>query len=340
MRNKAILFILTIALSLLTASEARAQKEKGGYTSARLPNGVALLFTTETDPPSSRKQTEGSIYIKGEAIHRILVDREARSYFGYDIEVERVGESNRYKVTIKPLSIEPTINGRQGRSLNGATGRGGAAASAAGERGEPLDGSKVNLTARPLPAYPQPQIVEDGDTLALDLLVNPQTGVKIVDYIKVSSDSDRLQNYSAQSSASGQPARDFTVDAVEMRIKNFQLLVNGETVIGGEKSFQGGLSGPVLWFYIAGRGRFFFSLAPREGFNFQRIAVIEHNKISFTFGGDRYEWISNSAIVGSGGNWNLWVLPDGNYKPDFHLLEPGPVLFGAGDLPEHPVRKD
>jgi hypothetical protein len=73
----------------------------------------------------------------------------------------------------------------------------------------------------------------------------------------------------------------------------------------------------LLWFYVPDRGRFIFSLVPREGYNFAKIAVLDGNKIEFTVNNEKYEWISSESILPNGGTWNLWVLHDTKYTPLF-----------------------
>jgi len=81
-----------------------------------------------------------------------------------------------------------------------------------------------------------------------------------------------------------------------------------------------------LWFYVPERGRFIFSLVPREGYSFEKIGILEGNKIEFVINGERYEWVSGVEILASGGVWNLWVLHDSRYTP----------LFGS----DKPIRQD
>jgi len=85
-----------------------------------------------------------------------------------------------------------------------------------------------------------------------------------------------------------------------------------------------GCSGALLWLYIPGRGRFIFSLVPRDGYDFQKIAVLDENKITFTIDGEHYEWVSSTSILPSGGTWNLWVLRDTKYTPLFSAEETPP----------------
>jgi hypothetical protein len=98
-------------------------------------------------------------------------------------------------------------------------------------------------------------------------------------------------------------------------VKNYSLLING-TVVGKSKSTLG-FTGTLLWFYVPDRGRFIFSLVPREGYDFAKIAVLDDNRIEFTLNNERYEWLSSESILPTGGTWNLWVLHDTRYTPLF-----------------------
>jgi hypothetical protein len=86
-------------------------------------------------------------------------------------------------------------------------------------------------------------------------------------------------------------------------------------LIAGAKP-TGGCSGAVIWFYVPGRGRFILSLRPHEGYDFQKMGVIENDQISFTVGTDQYQWISSAPVVLVGGRFGLWVLHDTDYRPE------------------------
>ena len=239
-------------------------------------------------------------------VHRVLVDAEGEFVFGYDLVVEPVAATKQFKVSLKPISAE--FEGQlRSRRPRAATGRAG---------------QNVSTLPRPTDA----QLIDDGDAFALDLLVNPETGVKIMDVVKVSFDRARLWSAPPRSI----PLRDFTLGNVELAVRDHKLTINGEVLGGGRSKAARGLAGALLWFYVPERGRFIFSLMPHEGYDFQKIGRIENNKISFTLGGDAYEWISSAPIVGmSGGNWNLWVLHDAGYISDFDSQEQ--IVEGAGD---------
>jgi hypothetical protein len=154
----------------------------------------------------------------------------------------------------------------------------------------------------------EPQVLDDGDSFALDLLVNQNTGVKIVDFVKVSFDRANLWNENPATLP-----RDFTLDAVAMTVVEFRLLRDGNLVATGKPESRFG--GPLIWCYIEGRGRFIISLAPRAGYDFQKVGIIEGNRIEFTVKGEHYQWLSSSPILRDGGAWNLWVLHDPTYVP-------------------------
>ena len=161
------------------------------------------------------------------------------------------------------------------------------------------------------PKSTTPQTLDDGDAVSLELLVNHESGVKIVDVVKCHFRSlQRLRESHLESAP-----KDFTLDAVSLGVKNYSLLING-TLVSKSKSTIG-FTGALIWFYVPERGRFIFSLVPREGYEFAKIAVLDGNKIEFTINNEKYEWVSSESILPNGGTWNLWVLHDTNYTPLF-----------------------
>ncbi len=235
-----------------------------------------------------------------QVIHRALVDHEGNFIFGYDLMVEPLAATKQFKVTVRPL--DPAFEQRlRARNVS-------AALSAATPQ-------RVNT----FPRSADEQLIDDGDAFSLDLLVNATTGIKIVDIVKLSFDRSRLWD----APTTNQQARDFTLDNVELAVRDYKLMVNRKLVGGGRPTR--GVSGALLWFYVQNKGRFIFSLTPRVGYNFQKIGVIEENRISFVFDGNYYEWTSSAPILGNGGTWNLWVLYDQDYIPDFSVAAEAPL---------------
>ena len=339
MKNKFLtVALLTFGCFLAVAGDVKAQQSSVSFNK----KGISVIFKIETTSPDASKQSFGSVYFTGydetekeSRVHRILADRSDGAYFGYDLVIESDGAPNKYKVSIKPLSINP-----------------------------PEQMRLSDLTALSLPKYPEDMIVEDGDTIALDVLVNPKTKVKIVDLIKIttkkpqSSDSfgftatangSGFNSNSDAGSGSGfstssnrgmsgrQPTRDFTLDDIKLRLTSPKLLVGGAVSPIRGSEWNGIIEGSIIYLYIPEKGRFVFSLFPRNRFNFQKDAAIENNKINFQSNGERFELISAAPIVSSGGNWSLWLLNDPNYKPDltFSTASADYLQYGASNEPEY-----
>jgi hypothetical protein len=224
----------------------------------------------------------------GNTIHRVVLDREGNPVFGYDLVVEPLGDARKFRVTARPLGADFERQLRVRR------------ASAA------TPAAPVPTLARATDA----QTLDDGDALALDLLVNPQTGVRVVDVIKVATDRARLWQAAP---------RDFTLDSVQLALRSPRLVVNGEALAGARASRT--VSGALVWFYVPGRGRFILSLVPRAGYAFEKIALIEDERVSFDFRGVHYEWTSSAPVVGDGGSWFAWVLHDPRYTPEVSSAE-------------------
>jgi hypothetical protein len=229
-------------------------------------------------------------------IHRVVLDRGGNPVFGYDLVVEPADAGRKFRVTAQPLAAEFERRLRARRA-----------------------GAQANPPPIPtLARAAAPQTLEDGDAVALDLLVNSQTGVRVVDVIKVASDRARLWQSAP---------RDFTLDSVQIAVSDQRLLVNGEVVAAAPRPPRP-VSGALVWFYVPGRGRFVLSLVPREGYDFRKTAIIEDNRVSFDHQGDHYELVSSAPVVGTGGDWYAWVLFDPAYAPEVNSAEE--IRRGAG----------
>ena len=303
MRGFCLVLLLAAAGLSVLAQEGKQQQQlvipmRGGYF---------VAFTTAADPAraSALSSSFAEAYYQSHTIRRVFVDSGSDFFFGYDLLVEPIADTKQFRVSTRPLSADDW------KDLRGRT-------AFKTRRVHP------DYNAAVLARASVPQVVDDGDAFALDVLVNPQTGGKIVDLVQVSFDQSKLR----EAPVSESPPRDYTLADVELNISNYKLLVNGEMVAGARRT--GGCAGPLVWFHLPGKGRFIFSLAQHNGYDFRKVAVIEHNKISFNWDGTHYEWFSNSPIIGSGGNWNLWVIHDPNYIPEFYDPPPSqPVLRTA-----------
>ena len=254
----------------------------GGYASFRVAMSDTRLSNSFTSGLSGAALPfEASVTVEANGvIRRLLVSTEngkGSVVFGYELEIRPVANTRQFSVIARPLDA--------------------AFASTLQVRGE---STPTLVTATP------PRFVGDRETFALDLLVNEQRRIKFVDYVRVALDPEGISPGGVL-----QPPRDFTLANVPLSIKKYSLIINGEVV--PTLSVRHDCAGPLIWFSSPEGGRFIFSLVPHPGLDFEKVGVIEDNRISFTWKQSKYEWISSEPIVGTRGRWNLFVLHDRNY---------------------------
>jgi hypothetical protein len=134
---------------------------------ALLHNGVSVRFETRLEPgsPSFAEGFDGGNLIEfqrvdgqpdREKVHRYFAYNALHKFFGYDLQVKPGTTKGSYDVEVQLLSIGP-------------------------ERIQLPDPASWSVIA--LPAYPGPQTVHEGETLAIQMFANPATGQKITDYV-------------------------------------------------------------------------------------------------------------------------------------------------------------
>jgi hypothetical protein len=230
-----------------------------------------------SSPPGTADHIAHGVFANKDWFYRYFADNRQKKYFGYDVLFEPADQPRSFRLTFRPLT-------RDAREIGLS--------------------SPESWTPLPLPRYPPPQIVNAGDTIALDMMVNPATGQKLVDYIVVSS--DKLSS----SSAVG-PARDFKAEDAEIRVMGARLAVNGKTVEA--VSGPGGISSSTYLFYLAGHGRFFTSLVPKPGY--ERAGEVRGNKLSLTVASNTYVFTCSERVAPGPEAYNLYVRHEPNYRP-------------------------
>jgi hypothetical protein len=312
---KHLRFILIFQL-LCGAFGARAQQNaaphvvelpQGGFAAFRLKTVATRVKTSASESSSSELAyiVPQILIDENNLAHRVLVDESGAPVFAYDIAIESLAASKQFKIAVKPVDKTFAARLAARRSLFAR------------------ESSASNIPT--LAQTSESKMIADGETFALDLLVNPKSGMKIVDYVTLAFDRARLYPPSKP--------RDFGVTNVELAMKNFQLRIDGEPV--KTASARRDCRGALLWFYLPGQGRFIVSLAPRAGYDFRKVGMIEENTIAFTWDGARYEWISSEPIIGSGGVWNLWVLHDASYTPFLEEERRNVEEAGKTEEPNH-----
>jgi hypothetical protein len=293
---------IAISLILLTCfgiCSAKAESREVANASMVLPDGIKVLISTHLAPPSSHGQeSEKKVYAGGgfrltdKTIHRYFFDHRNNLYFGYDLVVEKLKDAGKFRISIEPLSVNPGVLDPMPREHTYAL------------------LTKVN--------FPPPQIVEDGDTLMFDVLVNARTQQKLTEKIRVSSQSMPFEARELEHSMimvqgdltlipptrNPDEPRDYTLDEVRLLLVNPILSVNGKEVYAGKGVT---VFSSMHWIYVPGKGRLLLSIYPRQGYSFEKAGVIMDTKLSVTLDGDQYVVSSDKQIMASS-NWNLYVL--------------------------------
>jgi len=293
MRSRVWILLLCIhCLALAAAAQSPAKRQ----LILPVATGGFVSFRSETSGPAKSPMKDNSLSsllfaqaVAGEdrVIHRVLTDAESRVVFAYDLAINSDPVTKKFN-----LAVLPADEAFRRSFLKDSA---------------PLRAHEGFAT---FPKSTTTQTLDDGDAVSLELLVNRESGVKIVDVVKVTFDRSILREKYLEVAP-----KDFTLDAVSLAVKSYELMIDG-LLVGKSKS-KIGCEGSLLWIYISDRGRFIISLVPREGYAFQKLGLLDDNRIEFEVNGEFYEWTSGDSILSTGGVWNLWVLHDPDYTPWF-----------------------
>lgn len=281
MKTKIFIKIGLLVLILLNGV-IMTHAQEGAIT---FKSGIIVAMRTEIMSVNSQNSQLGKFSIVDwsatadgkDIVHRVIKDAKNNIHISYDLEIVPQPEKEKFKVLIKP--------------------------SPAAQKGVSDTGPEPGKI---LIKNPNQILVNDGDIISFDILENPRTSEKVTDLIKITRNRREFGDYFIER----MPAKDFTVDAVGINLVNFEVFINNEKLL----KFNGGARTPLVHVYFKNKGRFIFSLFARPGYNFQKIGLIEDNKITFTYNGTNYKFVSSLPIVNQGGKWNLWVLYDANYE--------------------------
>jgi hypothetical protein len=242
-------------------------------------------------------------------IHRVMMDRSGRTYFGYDVLIDVLPEPNSFRITFKPLVMTSTL--ALGLYMDGWS-------------------AWVPLTA---PRFPSPQVVHDGDILEFTLLTNNGTGQKLLDYISI-QESSRQSGFGSIavderdfSYATGIP-RDITASDVQLRLLSPRLSINGKLDPSSSSRFDEA-AGAFVWIYVPGHGRFIMSLLPQPGFS--KTGEVRGTSLSFKDGSDTYAISAASRIAPGQAVFNLYVLHQPEWKPTYPFANLSAFNMGSED---------
>lgn len=300
--------LLFICVSLASEALAARQDDKPVWNgSVSFPNGIFVQTGQGTIPPNaldlkvSKNSTEvgGSTASPDNSFRRILKLSDGRAIV-YELLINPLEGGKQFEVRLQ--GVTPTAAQAKRWEINLA-----------------------RVETDFLRNYSAPITVGNGDTLAIDVLINPQTGVKLVDYYRISNKPAVNRREPGAFATAG--ARPFKTDEIELNVFQYELRLNGETVY---KS-GGGFRGRFIWVDVPKVGRFLFSLAEKEAeaAGFTPAAYVNEHQIVFSHGGNNYELLSEQPIVPGSGVFYLWMLHDPTFTvPSIRGLPPE---YGGGD---------
>jgi hypothetical protein len=250
--------------------------------------GVQIHFDAKIEPPPSPttdpailRQLERDVHggvIGSHGVHRYWRDAEQKMYLGYDVSVEPGSRPQVFRIRIAPLTLSP------------------------GEMAE--SGLPETWTRLSLPKYPVIPDVRVNDTVAIDLLANPLTGQKIVDYLTLQRIVPPTPPH----------PRDFTLSDAGLSVNDPRITIDGK-LVEATAHVTGGISGPTVWFYLQGRGRFVLSLVRPPDTRFRRAGEVSDNTLTFRGDEGEYRIECSSRIAPSPGHFNLYVFHDSAWRP-------------------------
>ena len=277
-----------LALLFLTVTAGYAQLAIDGGPAWK---DFAIRFEPKIEPGHIVVSDDGASVIDP-GVHgnaqRFIRDEKNKRTFGYELVLEPSTDGATAQLRIEPLH-DPEHAVRNGWSLGSL----------------PVG----------LPRYPVIPGLRPGDTVALDLMVNPSTGQKLVDYLTL-----------FRSGASGEPPHDFSLSDVWLTIDKPSLLIDGRPLTSTPRASE--VSGRAIALGISGRGAYVFSLFPNEHFGLRRNGTIEGKTLTFQDNGATFRIECTAPIAPGPGPYNLYVA----HSSAISLLPGVPYGFAAGNL--------
>ncbi len=246
---------------------------------------------------------------------RILIDRAAHTYFGYELILEPQQQAGAYLLTFGKLGITPLD----------------VAATYAPRL--PQNPPAEPFTMLPIPALPEPQLVREGQAVAIDLLTDPTTGDKLIDDVHIIV---MRPTYVPRVPTVSGDARDFLATDADFEIFEPQATLNGKVQTAGGPGSLHDVRGALPWFYFPNHGRFILSLTPRTNLGFRKSGEVRGGRIAFTLNDDSVKLESIRPIASGNGVYNIYVLHEPDWEPVSDRQKDYPV-DGSIDVDEIPT---
>lgn len=244
---------------------------------AWFPDGTGLEIHTETTG-NTGSNSAGEIGIAWDRVNRVVIDKQNRILFAYNLEASRGTRSGTVTIRIEPIGakLESELLHRQGHGL-----------------AQP-SGQHVPTVAK-IREFPSVSI---GEALTLDILYNPSTGEKVYDVLRPIADP---------SPAPQRPVVTEVRAPEALSLQDIMVNINGE-VIHVPASW---IIGAVARIDIPGHGVYVLAVEdPADvapSFDFQAVARADGKTLRWTMDGDKVEITSRTNVLTRAPDGNLWV---------------------------------
>ena len=317
-RNRVAAWMLVVAAAFTVSASAQTRRVGGGSASF---SGFAFYWETQLNPPTPPLATTfGTAHDETAPgqVHRMLIDRAKRVYFGYTVRIEPLA-GNTFRLAFQPLSLTASLR-------------------------EHLGPDAASWTSLPAPRFPGPQTIRGGEVLELPLLANDAWGQRLTEYVTVQDPEQRAVGFRALTESSrefsfeaGRP-RDFSVTDATLRVQDPRMFINGRFEESSSRSV-GEETGAVVWIYIPNRGRFLLSLVPHASQGFRRAGEIRGSSLRFSIGADSYSVSSADRIASGSSAYNLYVLHQPGWRPNYPHANVDVMTIGSADRVQDALAK-
>jgi hypothetical protein len=337
---KALSVLVTLWFVVATPAAAQTSRIEGGSATV---GDFVFYYETRLEPPTPPLGDTLNMLVlttPPNRVHRVMLDRTRKVYFGYDARIGHGGrgafrdgrpDERMFWFEFGPLTMTPEL--------------------------ERIIGSDAkSWKMLPSPRFPKNPMILPGEALELPLLTNDTWGQKLIDYVTVQDPQpirQQLENGPRQFSFAPGTPRDFTAADVELRLDQPVVRApisrpNGNDAhpdvarwirMGGLGNYRvaGEATGSIVWIYVPNRGRFLLSLMPRG--EFRQAGTVRGTSLTFTVDGNTYGATAASTIVPGQAAFNLYVLHQPGWKPDYANANLTTVHIGAADRAEYLLGK-
>jgi hypothetical protein len=250
---------------------------------------LIIRFQAKVEPASAGPGLlSGGVTPTPDGTHRTISDAAHKRKLGYDLHAEMLGDGQTLRITLGPLT--------------------------------PAKQLEAGWTWIAPPSFPVVPVMRAGNSAAIDLLVNPATGQKVVEYLTVErADLDPTR-------VAKTPPRDFGVDDVELFLDRPRVWINGN-LLQASVNFGGAIRAHTLWLFLPGEGTFVIALLPEAGRGFPKAGMMQGSTMTFRNGSSEYRVECGSAIAPGSGIYNVYL----HYEPGARNGRNSEFMIGGAD---------